>query len=273
MITDEQRANRLNGLGASDSAIHMGYSTYKTPYELYLEKTGLISIDDDEMTEQQYWGNALESAILDRFEYENDDTYVTYPETVYHKDYPFIFANLDAYDKAHNMVIEAKNSNSFMRAEWDDGIPMQYMIQIAKQVAIMDAEGGYCAVLIGGCEYRQFIYERDRELEEMIIKADLNFWSCVQHRIEPELLTISDAMRKYVDAKKGKRIEAHPMLNDHLNILANTKLSLSQMTKQQDKAKLAVMTYMGDAESLVNESGKTICTWKQGKKSRTFLIK
>ena len=47
MLTDEQRAKRHEGLGASDTPIIMGYSTYKTPYELYLEKTGTVTYDDE----------------------------------------------------------------------------------------------------------------------------------------------------------------------------------------------------------------------------------
>ena len=74
MLTEEQRARRCNGIGASDSAIIMGYSSYKTPYELYLEKTGAVE-PDEEMTEQQYWGNALEPVILKRFEQENNVTF------------------------------------------------------------------------------------------------------------------------------------------------------------------------------------------------------
>ncbi len=271
MLTEEQRLARVNGLGASDTAIHMGYSTYKTPYELYLEKTGIIT-SDNEMTEQQYWGNMLEAAILKRFQEENN-VELMFPDTAYHRDYPFIFANLDGFDPVANMVVEAKNSNAFMRSEWDDGIPLPYMIQIAKQVAITDANGGYCCVLIGGCEYRQFTYERDRELEDMIINADIAFWDCVQNGIEPSLLTMSDAMRKYMEAKKGKRIVAHHSLEEHINIVQGTKLSISQMTKLQDKSKLALMTYMGDAETLLNEDGRTIATWKNGKRGRTFLLK
>lgn len=272
MLTEEQRLNRLNGLGASDSSIVMGFSTYKTPYELYLEKTGIIS-SNNEITELQYWGNMLEKCILKRFEEENS-VVLEYPDTVYHPEYPFIFANLDAYEPISNMVVEAKNSNSFMRSEWDEGIPLPYIIQIAKQVAVTNANGGYCCVLIGGCEYRQFIYERDLELESMIIESDIAFWDCVQNGIEPKLLTISDAMRKYLEATKGKQIVAAPELQDCIDSLVFTKMNLTYMTKRQDMAKLAIMTYMGDADTLVDDEGKVICTWKNNKHgTRTFLIK
>src|ERR1017187_7627754 len=125
MLTEEQRQRRKDGLGASDSSIIMGYSTYKTPYQLYLEKTGIVS-DEESQTEQQYWGNALEPAILRRFEQENKVT-ITTPDTIYHPDFPFIFANLDGWISATQSVVEAKCVNSFQRGQWDsamsDGIP------------------------------------------------------------------------------------------------------------------------------------------------------
>ncbi len=40
MLTLEQKAIRQTGLGATDCAAVMGLSPYKTPYELWLEKTG-----------------------------------------------------------------------------------------------------------------------------------------------------------------------------------------------------------------------------------------
>lgn len=94
MLTEEERLARIGGLGASDSPIIMGYSSYKTPYELFLEKTGQVSLDD-EMTELQYWGNALEPAILNRFSQENG-LEVTRRGTVHHPDYPLYLPTLMA---------------------------------------------------------------------------------------------------------------------------------------------------------------------------------
>lgn len=274
MITDEQRKARLNGLGASDSAIIMGFSTYKTPYELYLEKTGVVEASDEE-SEQQYWGNMLEQSILDHFARENKVT-LEYPDTIYHPKYPFIFANLDAWCPELNAVVEAKNSNSFMAKTWDrvqeDGIPMQYLIQIAKQVAIADCEEGYCAVLIGGNEYRQYTYRRDMELEDMIVQADIAFWDCVQMRIEPELTQVSDYKIKYPESEAFKAVMPEfllPVIEEMQEIRAQAK----KWEKQMDKLKMEVMKFMRTANALVDEKGRTLATWNQTKRGRTFLLK
>lgn len=276
MLTEEQRARRCNGIGASDSAIIMGYSSYKTPYELYLEKTGAVE-PDEEMTEQQYWGNALEPVILKRFEQENNVT-LTFPDTIYHPDYPFIFANLDGWIESERAVVEAKSANSFQRKEWDmsinDGIPLVYLIQIAKQCAITNATRGYCAVLIGGMEYKQFIYERDRELEQAIIQSDIDFWEGVQHRREPLPINTSDCRLKFPKPSPEKIAEATFKTTHALKGLADCKSKIKRIEEDMEFHKMQLMSHMGDAEYLMGMDGEIMATWKATKKgTRVFNIK
>lgn len=273
MLTEEQRLRRREGIGASDSSIIMGYSTYKTPYQLYLEKTGLVS-DEDEQTEQQYWGNALEAAILRRFEEENRCS-LTFPDTVYHPDFPYIFANLDGWIPATQSVVEAKCVNSFQRGQWDmastDGIPLAYLIQIAKQCAITEATRGYCAVLVGGNEYMQFTYERDKALEALIIQSDIAFWEKVQKRIEPDPINTEDCRLKFKDPKEGKQVDATFKISHTLADLANLKLRAKEVSEKEDKLKMAIMAYMGNAEYLMGQKGEVLATWKANKKGTRVL--
>ena len=276
MLTEEQRIQRCNGLGASDSPIIMGYSSYKTPYQLYLEKTGIIQADS-ELTEQQYWGNALEPLIVKRFAEENG-VEVTFPDTLYHPQYDFIFANLDGFIPSENAVIEAKCANSFQRKEWDmastDGIPLIYLIQIAKQVAVTNAKRGYCAVLIGGMEYKQFVYERDAALEELIIKSDIEFWNCVKNKIEPEPLNTADCRLKFPMAAPEKIVNSTFKTMKSLESLVNIKMQLKKLSDDEDKFKMDIMCHMGNAEYLMKQDGQLLATWKANKKgTRVFNTK
>lgn len=276
MLTEEQRARRHEGLGASDTAIIMGYSSYKTPYQLYLEKLGLIEPDND-MTEQQYWGNALEPIIINRFSEENDVT-VSFPDTVYHPDYPYIFANLDGWIESEDAVLEVKSANSFQRKEWDmalaDGIPLVYLIQVAKQCLITDATRGYCAVLIGGMEYKQFTYERDKVLEELILKADIEFWECVQKRIAPDPINTSDCRLKFPTPHPDKIQQLTFRTMNALVGLMNVKASIKNLNEKEEKFKMEIMSDMGNAEYLIGQNDEILATWKANKKgTRVFNIK
>lgn len=276
MLTDEQRSRRHEGLGASDSPIIMGFSSYKTPYQLYLEKIGVID-SSDEMTEQQYWGNALEPIIINRFSEENNVT-VTFPETVYHPEYPFIFANLDGWIESENAIIEAKSANSFRRKEWDmaltDGIPLVYIIQIAKQCLITNATRGYCAVLIGGMEYKQFIYERDAALEDLILKSDIEFWNCVQNKIEPHPISTLDCRLKFPKPNPDKISTLNFRAENSLIGLMDVKAEIKSLREKEDKFKMELMSHMGNAEYLLGQDGELLATWQKTKKgTRVFHIK
>lgn len=276
MLTNEQRERRRNGIGASDSPIIMGYSNYKTPYQLYLEKIGVVT-DEDEPTEQQYWGNALEPLIIKRFAEENKVD-VSFPDTVYHPEHNFIFANLDGWIASENAVVEAKCVNSFQRKEWDsalvDGIPLNYLIQIAKQVALTNASKGYCAVLIGGMEYMQFVYERDKMLEDIIIKNDIDFWNFVKNRIEPPVSTMSDCRLKYREVHPEKVAQSTYKTTQTLANLMNLKLDIKSLLQREEEYKMEIMQHMANAEYLVGYDGDILATWKANKKgTRVLYIK
>jgi putative phage-type endonuclease len=274
MLTEAQRLDRINGIGASESPIIMGYSTYKSPYELYLEKTGVVSEEDEEPTEQQYWGNALEPLIIKRFSEENG-VEVTFPDTVYHPEYPYIFANLDGWIESEKAVVECKCANSFQRSQWDmaasDGIPLVYLIQIAKQCAITDASRGYCAVLIGGMEYRQFVYERDAALEALIIEADKDFWHRIQNRIEPDPISTSDCRLKFKKSNPAKVVEATFNSTRSLKELSAIKAQLKALSIDEDKCKMDIMVLMKDAEYMLGQEGEVLATWKGTKKGNRVL--
>ena len=276
MLTNEQRANRKKGVGASDSPIIMGFSSYKTPYMLYLEKLGLVS--DDEETEIQYWGHQLEAVICDHFAKINN-LHISVPDTYYHPNKEYMFANLDGFIEEQNAVVEIKNSSAFMRQEWGesgtDAIPMQYLIQVAHQCIVTNADKGFLAVLIGGNEYRQFIYERDKELETMIVDAVDKFWlDNVTKQVPPESITIKDSRLKYNNSFPNLMISANDVCNRQLTLLVNAKTHKKIAEEEESLAKMKIMEYMKHAECLTDSTGKPLVTLKPDNKgTRRFLLK
>jgi predicted phage-related endonuclease len=155
-----------------------------------------------------------------------------------------------------------------------DGIPLVYLIQVAKQCLITNATRGYCAVLIGGMEYKQFIYERDAALEDLILKADLAFWHCVQNRIEPDPISTADCRLKFPKPHPDKIANSNFRTANALVGLMNVKASIKDLNEQEDKLKMELMSHMGNAEYLMGQEGELVATWKATKKgTRVFNIK
>lgn len=277
MLTDEQRKIRSKGLGGSDTPIIMGYSSFMTPYELYLEKRGLVTRKDEGNSDVIEWGNKLEPVILNHFAMKNNCD-MTYPDTIYHKKYDYIFAHLDGFSKELNAVIEAKTLNSFMKHKLDtqveDGMPYEYLIQVAKQVMLTEADCGFCAVLVGGFDYKEFIYHRDKGFEEHILEADIKFWERVKTGNEPNPTTIEDYKKKYWDSLKEKTIQANFEIGTAVADLHNIKNNMKQLDNRSDELKMQIMDYMKDKEILSGMDNEPLVTWKKSKKgNRIFNLK
>ena len=65
MTYEEWKAARMKGIGGSDAAAAIGVSRWKSPLQLYLEKSG--EIEQPEAGEAAYWGNVLEAVVADEF--------------------------------------------------------------------------------------------------------------------------------------------------------------------------------------------------------------
>lgn len=60
---------RNKGIGGSDASVICGINKYKSPVELWMEKTG--QIEPKEAGEAAYWGNIMEPIIKRRVYKEN----------------------------------------------------------------------------------------------------------------------------------------------------------------------------------------------------------
>jgi len=276
MITAQQREARKLGIGGSDMPIIMGLSTYKTPYQLYLEKTGLVATED-EQTELQYWGHQLEGIIREEFKKRNNVDVET-PDTIVHPFHDFLRANIDGYVPEWNAVLEVKCSSSFMANLWgEDGsdvIPMQYLVQVAHYCAVTNADCAYIAVLIGGNDYRQFKYVRDKDLEEHVINCAQTFWECVQNKTPPAPVNEVDLKLMFPKHKEEKVVTINSDVAQQLTTLSKTRFQIKELKDVEEQYRFNIMQFMQDAECLVDDSGKPIISWKANKRgTRTFLMK
>lgn len=276
MITEQERVDRKLGIGGSDIPIIMGFSSYKTPYQLWCEKTGLIQ-ELYEETPVQYWGNKLEPIIRDEFSLRNNVVIET-PSAVTHPFHEFMRGNVDGYIPEWNAVFEAKSSMQFMSREWgesgSDVIPMSYILQVAYYCSLLNADCAHIAVLIGGNDYREFKYTRDNELEATIIKAAKEFWGHVKTGIAPPSIDARDLKLQFPSHKESKSIEANDAIKEEIRRLQDVKLQLKDLQLKEEKCKFEIMNHMQDAECLVDKNGIPLATFKANKKgARALLMK
>lgn len=122
---------RAKGIGGSDASIVCGLNRYKSPVELWMEKTG--QIEPKIAGEAAHWGTMLEPIIRNEFTERTGLQIKQEHAILQHSEYPFMLANLDGIvsDPINGRcVFEAKTANAFKSDDWVDHVPQAYQLQV-----------------------------------------------------------------------------------------------------------------------------------------------
>ncbi len=133
---------RKKGIGSSDAPIIMGVSPWKTPFELWEEKTGRVQPEQTSNWAQER-GNELEPVARAKFEIEYDMEMS--PALCQHEEYPQLRASMDGWNPKYKVGLEIKflGANDFKLAKEQGVIPEKYFPQIQHQFLVTGAEKIY----------------------------------------------------------------------------------------------------------------------------------
>jgi putative phage-type endonuclease len=279
MITKQQLDERKGYLGGSDMPIIMGLSKFMTPYQLYLQKLGLLEQSQEE-NEYQYWGNIMEPIIRSEFERRNSVSVYETCKTHVHPLFEFVQGHFDGEIDDYKSIFEAKTCSAFASQEWGEEdtaqVPIQYIIQVATYCSIKNWPSAHIAVLIGGNTYKQYKYTRDLDLESRILDSACSFWDAVESKESDniKLINIDDLKLRYTKHIQGKSAQVNEIILEKLSKMNDVKSKLKELKEIEEQSKFEIMEYMKDCESIIDESEKVLCTWKTNKSgNRTFLLK
>ena len=262
---------RKLGIGGSDASVVCGINRYKSPVELWLDKTG--QLPPQEAGEAAYWGTQLEPFVRAEFTKRTGIEVIHKSELLQSEEYPFMLANLDGICEVPDYgtcVFEAKTASAYKAGEWEDTIPDEYMCQIQHYMAVTGYAGTYIAVLIGGNTFRWKFVERDEELISMLIELETAFWNHVQDCTPPPL-DGSDASAKFLSQQfPSSTPMSHIALPDAAAALLTEYdeacAQLEIVTEKKQKAENLLKEMMGDNE--VGTAGGRVVTWKSVSQER-----
>jgi len=264
MPYDEWLDYRRMGIGGSDASVVCGVNKYKSPVELWMEKTG--QMHDQEAGEPAYWGTVLEGLVRSEFTKRTDIEVRPVNQLLANEDNPFMLANLDGvcdHPIYGSCVFEAKTSSAYLAKDWDDKVPDSYMLQIQHYMAVTGFPGAYIAVLIGGNTFKWKFVERDDDLIAMLIQLEGDFWKLVQENVPPPL-DGSDASEAFLKEKFPESVQSIIDLPDSAADLirqyneAGEKATLYAEQKQEAENLLKQMLGTNEAGIV----GDRLVTWK-----------
>lgn len=261
-LTAAQHEQRQRGIGSSDAPAVLGLSPWRTPIELWLEKTGQAGRNDDG-NEATHFGTLLEPMIATEYARRTGRRFRADVEPIHsHPQRPWQLATPDRVT-TDGRIVEIKS------AKWargwtddDDGIPIYYAAQVAHQLAVLDADIADVCVLIGGNELRIYTIDRDATLERALIEREDAFWQHVVQQTPPAPINANDVALLYPRDTMPSVVSTLETLAD-VDRLKALKADIKAMEKAAEQIDARVRLAFGEAAQLLDPAtGQPLATFK-----------
>ena len=245
---------RHAGIGGSDCAAACGLSRWKSRLELWLDKT--CRTKQQPAGEAAYWGRVMEPILRDEFAKRTGFEVKEMPAFFRSKTNPFMLANIDGCVNTGNgyAILEIKTAGSYAGADWEDGLPLEYYLQVQHYLAVIGAPKAFVAVLLGGNKFSYQEIARDEAAIQNIIAMERDFWeNYVLKDVPPKPVALDknllNALYPLVKTPEITiTIEHAPVFERYLE--AKTKLEEAQKAKDTAEAEI---------KALVKDSAKAVC--------------
>lgn len=216
------------------------------------------------------WGRVLEPVIKQEYAEATGRTVLQPADMLRHAQHGFMVANLDGFTEDRRIVeIKTARTDRDWGEPGSDQVPQEYLLQVQHYMIVTGFQVADVAVLIGGSDFRLYEVPADRELQDMMIAAEADFWRRVQAGDPPEPASLKDAQEKYGRASRAEAVEADAVIAGYLDGLAKLSAQIEDLQAQADERKAKVMAYMAERDTLTI-AGRIAVTWKQQAGARRF---
>lgn len=263
-MAEVNTADRRTFIGGSDAPVILGVSNWKTPYDLWQEKVGLVEPDDLSDNEKVHFGNVLEEIVAREFSERRGFKVRRVNDRINSKAHPFLVAQIDRRIVGGG-ILECKTTDAAMKDHWGeemtDQIPIPYWTQVQHQMMVTGEQFAYVAVLIGGNTFRTYLVKRDEEFIENLVAAERAFYRNMETATPPAPMAYEEA------AKMWKRAPALPVFGDERFILLAEEYGkitgqIKELQEKADAIKLEFTNELQDKGDTLIVDGKTVATWK-----------
>lgn len=266
---------RNGGIGSSDAAAAVGLSPYKSPMELWLEKTGRKQPEDLSEKEAVFWGTTLEPILAAVYQQRTGHKVRRVNAVLQHPTQPFLLANLDR-SVGYDGILEIKTASYHSAPLWEETVPEAYQCQVLHQLAVTGKQWADVAVLIGGQDFRIYRIERDEEKIFDLVDQETGFWQCVMDDVPPDVdgsESSGRALNWMYPQDSGETIDCTD--SDQLNRLFCDLLDMKRRREQleflESTHKQTIQAAMGNATTALFVGGKV--SWKKPKDSQGIDLK
>lgn len=190
MLTEENKRERMFGVGGSEIAAVAGENPWEGPITIYERKIGIAPEVEDNTDMQR--GRFLEGGILEWTAHCRGTKILRNDKLHRNPEYPVCIATPDGFEFVETFaraVAEAKAPRRGDRWRHPDedraGFPRYVMAQAQWEMLACQLPAGIVVALIYG---EPWIYEvaADQDLQAALLDASLDFWKHVENRDPPD---------------------------------------------------------------------------------------
>lgn len=282
-------ASHRQRLGCSMIAQALGVSAHRTPYQLWEVYTGREPWpelgDDRRVALGEPMENVLrpfvEKKLGGKLRRDTKEYFHPRLSLVAHVDFRLSTLAQMLMDLGittdQRPVVDMKTSLGFgakfrFGADGSDEVDSDVLLQMQGYTLLTGADLALVAALVPGPEIKIYPIRADPELHRMIEEGVEKFWWHVTTDTPPDITTLEDAIRRWPNSIPNS-LSADDQTLLSIAALREVKAVLAEQKKIADQYELEIKRYMADAEALLDESGKPLCTWKSQGDRRVFRVK
>lgn len=187
--------DRRKGIGGSDVAAIFGLDRYRTPEDVWLEKTGQV-IPIDEPSGDKERGTRLEPVAAELYAAKTGKSLLRTHTPLVHPEYPWMRGNVDRLvlppdrldtGNQENEIAEIKCPSLGMYSKIKrEGLPYAWLLQMQHYLCTSGLQRGVWIIFCADrWELIDFPVERDELVIDRIIEKEREFWQYVETMSPP----------------------------------------------------------------------------------------
>ena len=258
---------RQNSIGGSEAAAILGMNPWKSPYQLWLEKTGSAEPEDISDKDVVHFGTILEPIVAQEF-CLREGKKVKKCGLYRSKQHPFMTASFDRLIVGEPAGLECKTTSAYKGKDWEEGkIPPSYYVQCQHYMMVSGLPKWYIACLIGGNKFVTWEIDRDEGDIAALMEAETKFWERVQDRVPPDVDGSESCTKALQQKFTGGQVEPVILPAETMELLARLdelkELEADVKTQKQD-IQNRICAMLGDNEVGIarDADGERKVTWK-----------
>lgn len=270
---------RRNYITGTDIAAIMGYSKYKSAYQVYKDKTAdeIETFSNIPMEIGSYLEPYIRSKVADLiFEKEGILPKVHEIENMLESKEMYVAGgNIDGVIEFENelAVLEIKTVSEMAAAEWDgDNVPDSYYFQCMWYLYLTGLQKCYIVYLVGNRKIDYKVIPRNDEIIENMAEVAAQFW---EHNVTakiPPMMSFADTEtleKEYPQEEPGEVKSGDDETAEVVKLWREAETEKKKLDAKIEECKNRIKAFMGTAETAIFGIDKV--TWKTQKKDGYFV--